>query len=469
MRRAKGGPRDAALLRAAAALAALALAPNCSEDVGEGDQFPSVTVRVSVKAFGEEATGPITALPNSITGATPDGFLNANLSADGRYVVFESNSPDLTSGDANGLRDIFVKDRLTGAVENITNIASGEFGPHPHDCFSPVISGNGRFVAFESRGVYTANGMFGIAARRNIWVFDREARTFEPATLFNIFAEPNQDCSGARLSADGRFVAWHSNATNFSGYTTANFQVYVTDLMPPGPGNPIKLLSHPPGNLTTGGNGPSSSPSISANGAFVAFESSADNIDPPGPVTDPDTTSDIYVADVAAGTVELASIGFNPATMADEKSNDFCFTSLLSGDGQFVFFITDASNWGLPPVPPSRFRLVRRQRPGGPTGVATDQITSIVSIIAAPDRVQVSDDGQTVAYARNQQTAVTYIPTGETRTVSVNTLGQTGDFRAWVPGISGDGRWAVWHTLAGNLVPGDTNGLNDVYVHGPLR
>ncbi len=478
MRLTRATPGDGFLIRLGAAVAALALAPTCSDDVGAGDQFGRLTVRVSVKPFGEEATAPFTVPPNAITGQSPDGFLNASISADGLLVAFESDSSTLTPSDANGLRDIFVKNRLTGAVENITNVIPGEFGPHPRACTEPAISGNGRYVAFVSTGLYITNPAgLGPASFRNIWVFDRVARTFAGASLLDPLAEPNNHCSAPVLSDDGRFVCWQTNATNVEAdfdpvmftvttYTTAGLQVYVTDMTLARQNSPIRLLSHVDGAPLTGGNGASDTPRISADGAWVAFASNATNIDPPGPITDADTNNDVYVANVSTGLLELASIGFNPLTLANEKGDGSSTLPMLSRDGQFVYFVSGSSNWGLPTT---LHTLVRRQRPAGPTTLVTDQIGSIASIIAVPDRISVSDDGQMTAFTRGGQVAVHNLASGAVTTVSVNVGGQTGEFKSWAPWISGDGRWVAWHTYASNLVPGDANGVNDVFVHGPLR
>lgn len=450
--------------------AAAVLIPCCQTDVGSGLEVGDVTVRVSVLPFGQEANA-VTSIPAT------DGSANPSLSADGRYVAFESTSTNLTPGDSNGLRDIFVKDRLTGAVENITNLAVGQYGPVPDHNFNPAISGNGRFVAFESKGYYQVTFGASPSANRSIWVYDRTARTFALAIQDPVFDPPDRDCLNPSLSYDGQFVAWQSQAANIeraydpmtftsTPYSNASHisQVYVTDLTLPRASGPIKLLSRNNVSATTGANGESVDPHVSANGLYVSFNSKATDLIP---ASDADSIEDVYRATVATGALQLVSVGFNPGTMLTEKADQDCQRNAISEDGSVVIFVTQSTNWGLP----LGIHLARRDIAGGTTASMATDVSTLFGGALIFDRIAISGDGRSAAYMSSgpPQATVRDLSAGSPRILSVNLIGQPADRQCYSAGISQDGQWAVWFTVAGNLVTGDTNGVNDVFVHGPLR
>ena len=125
--------RTAALFAAIALLTSLALLAARAAKASAGD----VTTRVSVDSAGGQANGASAEFGHSI-----------GISADGRYVAFESRASNLVAGDTNGVSDIFVHDRETGVTERVSVDSSGNQGNGRSTM--PAISANGRFVAFES-------------------------------------------------------------------------------------------------------------------------------------------------------------------------------------------------------------------------------------------------------------------------------------------------------------------------------
>ena len=140
--------RFAALLLAAAVLPA----SDCSGDTGGGQTIDRLTIRLSVSITQAQALG------HSVLATPPAGFTPGQLcSRDGRFVAFESLASNLTTDDANTVRDIFVKDRLTGAVDRVSVKTSGPIFPGIPDpvqpSFTPVtIDGN-------AAGKITRNGI----------------------------------------------------------------------------------------------------------------------------------------------------------------------------------------------------------------------------------------------------------------------------------------------------------------------
>src|SRR5437879_439376 len=125
--------RTAALLAAISLLTSLALLAARAAKASAGD----VTTRVSVDGAGGQANGASAEFGHSI-----------GISADGRYVAFESRASNLVAGDTNGVSDIFVHDRETGVTERVSVASSGR---HGHSLSAEAsISAEGRVVAFAS-------------------------------------------------------------------------------------------------------------------------------------------------------------------------------------------------------------------------------------------------------------------------------------------------------------------------------
>jgi hypothetical protein len=434
-------------------------ASNCSKDVGEGDTFAIHTVRVSVKAFGEQ---------------TSAHSLNPSISADGRFVAFESDASDLSPNDANGFRDIFVKDRLTGQVENLTNVTAGVYGPYPDDCFNPVISADGNFIAFESEGNFSGPPLVPGNGKRMIYVVNRvPPRSFRRVTLENS-PLPDEDCLDASISADGRYVTWRSRATSgieatydpvmftSTDYTNpaGGSQVYVTDLQETRANSPIRLLTDNRNIVgLQGANGDARDPRLSADGNWVSFSSTSDQL----VATDTDGTEDVFLVNRGTGAVEVVSLD-SSGVKGDTES----YRSAVSEDGRYVFFFTldsDISGNFL-------LSIVRRDRTLG----LTEYFTDTPGLPPPPNtlngqRFDCSGNGEILIFwDERSQVSIVRGPGGTPRRVSINSVtGLHGDQDADPrPMISRDGRWVAWSSRASNLVPDDTNGAFDAFVHGPL-
>ena len=76
---------------------------------------------------------------------------NPAISSDGRYITFYSQASNLTPGDTNGKRDIFLYDKQTDTMENITSIGN-------NDSYAPVISSDGRYITFISNASNLVSG-----------------------------------------------------------------------------------------------------------------------------------------------------------------------------------------------------------------------------------------------------------------------------------------------------------------------
>jgi Tol biopolymer transport system component len=250
------------------------------------------------------------------------------ISADGRFVAFASNATNLVPGDTNGVPDIFVHDRQTGATTRVSVDSAGNQGNSNSEI--PSISADGRFVVFDS---FATNLVPGGTVDLQIFLHDRASGHTEQVSVDSAGSQPNL-FSGelASISADGRFVAFESFASNLvAGDTNGNPDVFVRDRLT---GQVERVSVDSAGNQ---GNSYSFQPAISANGRFVAFYSVATNLVASGPTNG---QAQVYVHDRTTHRTELVSVN-----SIGVQGNNGSFAPAISADGQFVAFYSSASNF----------------------------------------------------------------------------------------------------------------------------
>ncbi len=305
---------------------------------------------------GGAATTSITTSLNSAPGsAGPKTSFSFRpwISSDGRYVAFDSDSSGLVAGDTNRLRDVFVYDRSNGTVERISVGAGGKQANG--DSQRPTLSGDGRLVAFWS----AADNLVEVDANAetDCFVHDRQAHETIRVDLGPEGAEANGACARPIISGDGRLVAFESAATNLekpnvlgkSTDTNKGRDVFVRDLE--GKTTTRVSLKSDAKQAT----GDSVRPAISADGRYVAFQSDA-----PLQADDTNKKSDVYLHDRETNETTRISIGpggaegnggsFSPTMSADGRLIAYWSnaTNLIPGDGNkagdvFVFDRSDGS------------------------------------------------------------------------------------------------------------------------------
>jgi Tol biopolymer transport system component len=278
-------------------------------------------------------------------GATADDDSNLpSISSDGRYVAFGTESGNLTAG-THISGGTYVRDLQTKK----TALASRLDGAHgkPVQGFEPTISSGGRMVAF----VWSFGHGFG-HRENEISVRDRRrSRTVMASVSNGRHGGPaNDKCSEPSISANGRYVAFASKATNLvRGDDRKVEDVFVRDLKK----NRTLLVSRASGAHGAPGQGDSSRPSISADGRYVAFQSYADNLGP----HDNGAVPDVFVKDLKTGKVLLASSGKGGA-----EANAPSASPAISPDGSYVVFNSKASNL-LPEDSDRKIGVFRYQMP----------------------------------------------------------------------------------------------------------
>jgi Tol biopolymer transport system component len=426
----RGGP---ALLAAAAAGVLLALPA-----AGAGS---APTERVSVATGGGQAKG------NSIAPA---------MSKDGRYVAFYSNAANLVAGDTNRARDVFVHDRQTGettrvSVANDGSQANGE-------SFAPAINGDGRYVVFSSSASNLVAGDQNNAD--DIFLRDRVANTTTRVSIGLGGAEPNAGSFNPAISADGNVVAYESDATNLvPGDTNGLRDVFVYDRAS---GTTTRV------SVSTAGDeadAPSGQPALDANGGIVAYSSFADNL-----ITlDENFTADVFVYDRAAHTTTRVSV-----YTGDFEADGNSFHPSLSADGRFVAYDSDSFNLAWYD-PDEGFDVYIWDRQAGViSNVSVDDAGNLGDDTSSWPSI--SSDGRYVAY---QTEATDIVPgdqngvgdivlydrqSGAVDRISLTNSGDESDNESVRPSISGDGKLVAYQSLASNLVPGDGNRFNDIFV-----
>jgi len=409
-----------------------------------------VTTRVSIASDGTQANY---------------GGFGTSISADGRFLVFHSNASNLVPGDTNGQDDVFVHDRHTGITERVSVSSDGIQGNAQSGFWgSSSMSANGRFVAFLSSASNLVSG--DTNGREDVFVHDRQTGVTERVSLSSDGAQGDNTSWHVSISADGRFAAFTSSSTNLvPGDTNACEDVFVYDRQTR---QTTRISVASDGTEGNGDSGIWGNISVSADGRYVLFSSQATNLVP----VDTNGTEDVFVHDRQIGQTTRVSVS-SDGTQADSGSE----MSSISGDGQLVAFATGATN------------LVPGDTNGCPDVFVHDRqngLTARISVASDGTQgdhgsggfgVSISPDGRYVAFYsaatnlvvgdtnRRDDVFVHDQRTGMTQRVSLSSDGTQGNSGSSDPFIDAEGRYVAFCSYASNLVPGDTNGCPDVFVH----
>jgi Tol biopolymer transport system component len=426
---------------------------------GSVHAMPGNTTRVSVASDG--------------TQSNHDSY-NPSISADGRFVAFESEATNLVSGDTNNFRDIFVHDRQTGQTTRVS-VASDGTQANGHS-FNPSISADGRYVAFESEATNLVSG--DTNDHRDIFVHDRQTGQTTRVSVASGGAQASDFSFNPSISADGRYVAFSSWASNLVGGDTEPPILPSTTSLPNNPasqGISSQVFVH---DRQTGattlvsvaidgseGNGYSEEVSISADGRYVAFSSWASNL------VNGDTNNlpDIFVRDLQTGQTTRVSVASDGT-----QANNFSFEPSISADGRYVAFVSWANNLVSGDTNGDWDIFVHDRQTGATIRVSV--ATGGGQAAGRSQRPSISADGRYVAFASSASNLVSgdtnnhpdiFVhdrQTGVTMRVSVASDGTQTYVFSFDPSISADGRYVAFGSEADNLVSGDTNGRYDIFV-----
>jgi Tol biopolymer transport system component len=275
----------------------------------------------------DRQTGQTTRVSVDSTGVEGDADSSwHSISSDGRYVAFDSRATNLVAGDTNGSEDVFVHDRQTGQTTRASVDSTGIEGDG--DSVLPRISSDGRYVAFESLATNLVAG--DTNGSYDVFVHDRQTGQTTRVSVDSTGVEGDADSSWPSISSDGRYVAFHSYATNLvAGDTNGSRDVFVHDRQT---GQTTRVSVDSTG---IEGDGGSSYQSISSDGRYVAFYSYATNL-----VTgDTNSFRDVFVHDRQTGQTTRVSVDSTGA----EGDRESAWPS-ISSDGRYVAFDSVATN-----------------------------------------------------------------------------------------------------------------------------
>ncbi len=322
-----------------------------------------------------------------------------------------------------------------------------------------AISADGRFVAFVSAATNLVPG--DTNSESDVFVHDRDTGAARRVSVDSAGSQADGSSAAPAISADGRFVAFVSAASNLvPGDTNGESDVFVHDRQT---GATERVSVNSAGNQADGS---SDAPAISADGRFVAFESKAGNLLP----GDTNGESDVFVHDRQTGITQRVSVD-SAGNQADSSSA----APAISADGRFVAFESKARN--LVPRDFNRRQdvFVHDRQTGATERVSVDSAGKQAS--GPTDAPAISADGRFVAFQaghanlvpgdtnRRQDVFVHDRQTGITEQVSLDGAGYQGNDHSGLPSVSGDGRFVAFWSLSSNLVPNDTNLSQDIFVH----
>jgi Tol biopolymer transport system component len=280
-------------------------------DIFVHDRLSGETTRVSVDSNGNEANGG-------------SGYISIN--ADGQYIAYYSYATNLVANDNNGYPDVFVHDRLSGETTRISVDSNGNEANNHNG--APSINADGRYVAFYSDSTnLVANDTNG---RGDVFVHDRLSGETTRISVDSYGNEGNNWSYTPSINADGRYVAFQSEASNLvANDTNGCNDVFVHDRLS---GEITRISADSNGNEA---NNSSFTPSISADGRYVAFSSNASNL----VANETYGGADIFVHDRMNDTTNRVSVDSNGI-----DGNGASMFPVISANGRYVTFYSHASN-----------------------------------------------------------------------------------------------------------------------------
>ena len=413
-------------------------------------------------AFREGPGSPVTtrvSVSSAGVQGTHHSGLDLDISGRGRYVVFHSKASNLVPGDTNGDWDVFLRDRRTDATVRVSVASDGSQANRSST--EAVISADGRYVAFTS----DASNLIGWDnnGRSDVFVHDLVTKATRRVSIGRGL-QGNGDSYQPTISAHGRYVAFTSEASNLvAGDTRAGgSDVFLRDRL----AKVTRRVSVARDNADVDRQPDSSEPDISADGRYVAFSSIAPNL-----VTgDTNRFSDVFVYDRVTKVTRRVSVGGGHAE-ANGESN----MPAISAHGRYVAFASFASNLSAGDTN-LVFDVFVRDR-----GAKVTRRVSIATNGADGSDVSwqpaISMHGRFVAFQsmapnlgagdRNEAFDVFLRDRGTkvTHQMSVASGGAPGNSESNLPAISAHGRYVAFSSAAFNLVAGDTNDAFDVFVH----
>jgi hypothetical protein len=382
------------------------------------------------------------------------------ISADGRCVVFESWADNLVDGDANSANDIFAYDRQTRTLSLVSLTDSGDQANGNSGGWSKSsVSADGRFVAFVSAATNLVSG--DTNDNTDIFVRDRTANTTTRVSVSSTGTQANGDSDYPAISGDGRYVAFWSAANGLVADDTNDaLDIFVHDLMAH---QTTRIAIGNAGDVGHGGR-----LGISHDGRYIAFTSHVDTLVP----NDDNAMPDVFLYDRNTGQFSRVSL-----TSAGGEVDGVSWNVALSPDARFVAFTSNATNLVAGDTNDEGDVFVRDRQSNQTTRVSVSSSGAQTGQFEHSDLAAISADGRYVAFESTGSNLaagdtndrpdifVRDRQTNQTMRVSVTSAGAQAGGESSNAAISGDGRFVVFDSYAADLAPNDGNAATDVFLH----
>ena len=345
----------------------------------------------------------------------------------------------------------------TSSPTTRVSVATGGAQANDHS-LAPAISADGRYVAYYSDASNLVPGDTNRA--RDVFVYDRQTGQTTRVSVASDGSQANGESFAPAVSGDGRYVVFSSSATNLvPGDTNNADDIYLRDRV----ANTTTRIS-----MTESGaepNAGSSAPAISANGNVVAYESDASNI----VRGDSNGERDVFAYDRTSGTTTRVSVS-STGTEGDAPSQQ----PALDADGGLVAFSSFADN--LIPVDENFTADVFVYERATATTTRVSVYTGGYEADGNSFHPSLSADGRFVAFDSDSFNLAWFDPdegpdiyvydrvAGVISTSSVDDAGNLGNDSSFWPSISSDGRYVAYASDATDIVPGDQNGAADIML-----
>lgn len=392
------------------------------------------------------AAGDVTRVSVDSSGGQANAYsYSGQISADGRFVAFDSDANNLVPNDTNNFSDVFLRDRQLGTTVRVSVDANG--AETNNGSGAPAVSADGRFVAFESDATNLIAG--DTNGFTDIYLKDMQTGAVTRVSVDSSGAQADNNSSSPSISGDGRYVAFATDADNLAPNDVNGVRdIIVRDVQ-----GGVTMRASVDANAT------SFDPVISLDGRFVAFSSSATNL----VGGDTNGKTDVFVFAIQTGQVTRESINTN----GEQGDQDSSYPA-ISGDGRYLAFASGSTNFMTEDTNQQTYAYVRDRQLGTLTLASVDDGFPMLGhvygiVISANGRYLVFDfdqwgDGapQTEFYLHDRETNQT-ISTGLKSTID----GFGGPIG---PSLSSDGLLLAFASSAANLVSNDTNGMRDIFV-----
>ncbi len=289
--------------------------------------------KATTNVYARVGAGPVILVSSGVGGPTNGPSYQPAVSGNGRFVVFTSTADNLIAGDDNGKPDVFEHDLTTGATRRVSVGPHGVQADGPSS--NPAVSADGQFVTFAS----ISGNLVGHQAKPTEQVYVHAGAQTALVSLGRgnrrqnaAVAPPFTQISS--ISADGRYVAFDSDATNLTRHgTNGHTNVFVRDRLR----HRTEMVSL--SNTGAAGTDDSFAPSISADGHYVIFDSLADDLAPgaaPGP--------NVYLRDLAHAATTAVDVSTESRPRSPELQTGLLQQPVISRNGAIGVFESGADN-----------------------------------------------------------------------------------------------------------------------------